>query len=81
MQAEVNVEGGAKIFLQNKLQRSRTKLLELKPLLEEKSKFKDFDFGRVHRPALSPPSCIREGVGTRDVICGCRKWESLIRKR
>ncbi|KAI9465047.1 hypothetical protein BJY52DRAFT_1184087 [Lactarius psammicola] len=34
--AEVNVEGGAKIFLQNKLQRSRAKLLELKPLLEEK---------------------------------------------
>lgn len=34
--AEVSVEGGAKIFLQNKLQRSRAKLLELKPLLEEK---------------------------------------------
>ncbi|KAH8994342.1 hypothetical protein EDB86DRAFT_3078196 [Lactarius hatsudake] len=36
--AEVNVEGGAKIFLQNKLQRSRAKLQELKPLLEEKRK-------------------------------------------
>lgn len=36
--ADVIVEGGAKIFLQNKLQRSRAKLQELKPLLEEKRK-------------------------------------------
>ncbi|KAH8989067.1 hypothetical protein EDB92DRAFT_1947619 [Lactarius akahatsu] len=36
--AEINVEGGAKIFLQNKLQRSRAKLQELKPLLEGKRK-------------------------------------------
>lgn len=34
--ADVNIEGGAKIFLQNKLQISRAKILELKPLLEEK---------------------------------------------
>ncbi|KAI9463789.1 hypothetical protein F5148DRAFT_1286022 [Russula earlei] len=35
---ELTIEGGAKIFLQNKLSRSRGKLLELKPLLEEKRK-------------------------------------------
>ncbi|KAI0269925.1 hypothetical protein BC834DRAFT_863984 [Gloeopeniophorella convolvens] len=35
---EVSVEGGAKVFLQNKLSRSRTKLSELKPLLETKRK-------------------------------------------
>jgi hypothetical protein len=54
VQAEVNVEGGAKIFLQNKLQRSRAKLLELKPLLDEKSKFKDFDYGASSRARTFP---------------------------
>jgi formin-binding protein 1 len=38
LQVELNVEGGAKVFLQNKLSRSRGKLHELKPLLEAKSK-------------------------------------------
>ena len=60
MQAEVNVEGGAKIFLQNKLQRSRAKLLELKPLLDEKSKFKDFDYG-VSSWVRTFPSYVHKG--------------------
>jgi hypothetical protein len=43
LQAEVSVDGGAKIFLQNKLSRSRAKLLELNPLLEAKRRYASFD--------------------------------------
>jgi hypothetical protein len=43
LQAEVSVDGGAKIFLQNKLSRSRAKLLELNPLLEAKGRCASFE--------------------------------------
>lgn len=43
LQEEVNVDSGAKIFLQNKLSRARAKLLELNPLLEAKSRCASYD--------------------------------------
>ncbi|KAH9011660.1 hypothetical protein EDB85DRAFT_2076883 [Lactarius pseudohatsudake] len=65
---EVSVEGGAKVFLQNKLQRSRAKLQELKPLLEGKD---------AHRPALSPPTCIRERGGGKQCDEGSQRPHSF----
>ncbi|KAH9161158.1 hypothetical protein EDB89DRAFT_2116931 [Lactarius sanguifluus] len=66
-----------RFFLQNKLQRSRAKLQELKPLLEEKSKFKDFDYGNAHRPALSPPTCIRERGGASNGLLDAQHQVAL----
>jgi len=62
--AEVNVEGGAKIFLQNKLQRSRSKLLELKPLLEEKRRESEQAMSFVDAGSGNPSS------GSVDAIDG-----------
>ncbi|KAI9443492.1 hypothetical protein H4582DRAFT_2072520 [Lactarius indigo] len=62
--AEVNVEDGAKIFLQNKLQRSRAKLLELKPLLEEKRKVAEQAMSFVDAGSGNPSS------GSVDAIDG-----------
>ncbi|KAF8488671.1 hypothetical protein F5888DRAFT_1796322 [Russula emetica] len=53
---EVNVEGGAKIFLQNKLSRSRGKLLELRPLLEAKRKEAEQAMSFVNAGSGNPSS-------------------------
>jgi hypothetical protein len=60
LQAEVNVDGGAKIFLQNKLSRSRAKLLELNPLLDAKSRCASFDSEQADNP---PHPLIPRDVG------------------
>ncbi|KAF8262551.1 hypothetical protein EI94DRAFT_1808606 [Lactarius quietus] len=62
--ADVNVEGGAKIFLQNKLQRSRAKLLELKPLLEDKRRESEQGMSFVDAGSGNPSS------GSVDAIDG-----------
>ncbi|KAF8490779.1 hypothetical protein F5888DRAFT_1795913 [Russula emetica] len=53
---EVNVEGGAKIFLQNKLSKSRGKLLELRPLLEAKRKEAEQAMSFVNAGSGNPSS-------------------------
>lgn len=62
--AEPNVEGGAKIFLQNKLSRSRGKLLELRPLLEAKGKEAEQVMSFVNAGSGNPSS------GSVDAIDG-----------
>ncbi|KAI0270983.1 hypothetical protein BGY98DRAFT_1100477 [Russula aff. rugulosa BPL654] len=54
--AEPSVEGGAKIFLQNKLSRSRGKLLELRPLLEAKGKEAEQALSFVNAGSGNPSS-------------------------
>ncbi|KAI0301167.1 hypothetical protein B0F90DRAFT_1817183 [Multifurca ochricompacta] len=61
---DINIEGGAKIFLQNKLSRSRAKLLELKPLLEAKSKEAEQGMSFVNAGSGNPSS------GSVDAIDG-----------
>jgi len=61
---ELTIEGGAKIFLQNKLSRSRGKLLELKPLLEDKRKEAEKAFSFVNAGSGNPAS------GSVDAIDG-----------
>ena len=65
LQAELNVDGGAKIFLQNKLARSRAKLLELNPLLVARSKCTELSTAKrltIH-PPFSPHPLISGDVG------------------
>ncbi|KAI0287946.1 hypothetical protein BC826DRAFT_1168600 [Russula brevipes] len=61
---ELNVEGGAKIFLQNKLSRSRGKILELKPLLEAKRKEAEQALSFVNAGNRNPSS------GSSDAVDG-----------
>ncbi|KAF8469405.1 hypothetical protein DFH94DRAFT_795809 [Russula ochroleuca] len=62
--AELSVEGGAKIFLQNKLSRSRGKVLVLKPLLESKRKEAEQALSFVNAGSGNPSS------GSVDAIDG-----------
>jgi len=62
--AELSVEDGAKIFLQNKLGRSRGKLLDLKPLLESKRKEAEQALSFVNAGSGNPSS------GSVDAIDG-----------
>ncbi|KAH9999595.1 hypothetical protein BJV74DRAFT_944693 [Russula compacta] len=61
---EPSIEGGAKIFLQNKLSRCRGKLLELKPLLEAKGKEAEQAMSFVNAGNRNPSS------GSVDAIDG-----------
>jgi hypothetical protein len=79
LQAEPNVEDGAKIFLQNKLSRSRGKLLELRPLLEAKGKCTSCETAsKLIEPQTHLSPVLRKRSGTGHVICKCGKWKSLV---